>query len=88
MSGRRGWTTEISARKAAAGRYELYALCAAMVDRRIKGVSAEEGINGFGELIRSDFYEQDDVMLVILPGLLRYADLPELRRAVRGCFFW
>ena len=61
------------------GRYSVYADLAKFLDGRIKKVASDESLSSYAELIRTKFYDTKDVAGVILPGLMNYADLGELR---------
>jgi hypothetical protein len=62
------------------GRYSLYAELAAFLDPRLRALTLVEPPESLGALVRARHYENADVSAVILPGMLRYFDLPDLRR--------
>lgn len=62
------------------GRYALYAELAAFLEQRIQGVNVENGMRSVAELVRLPYYDQYDVMGLILPGMLKYFDLPDVRK--------
>ncbi|MCL2708844.1 MAG: prolyl oligopeptidase family serine peptidase [Defluviitaleaceae bacterium] len=68
------------------GRYSVYADVARFVDEqnRIKKVVSDEPLKSYGDFINGRFYERSDIASVILPGLLEYADLDELREWSAG----
>ncbi|MCL2159587.1 MAG: hypothetical protein FWH48_09290, partial [Oscillospiraceae bacterium] len=62
------------------GRYSVYADIAKFLDRRIARVSSELPLESYAEFVQGEFYETHDIASVIVPGLLKHADLDELRR--------
>ncbi|TMV52189.1 hypothetical protein FE783_04395 [Paenibacillus mesophilus] len=62
------------------GRFGIYAELAAALDDRITDVTVEEGIGSVATWVRSRFYESYDTVSILLPGMLQYFDLPDLRR--------
>ena len=61
------------------GRYSVYADIAKFLDGRIKKVTSDEPMTSYADFIKNKFYDTRDIASVILPGLLDYADLDELR---------
>lgn len=64
----------------AEGRFSLYAELAAALDDRLKLVEMENGVDSVAEWVGSRYYEALDSEAILLPGMLRYFDLPDLRR--------
>ncbi|MFC3772682.1 alpha/beta hydrolase family protein [Paenibacillus sp. GCM10012303] len=64
----------------AEGRYALYAELAAALDERIGGLHIGNGPDSVASWVRSRHYDPFDLLSTILPGMLRYFDLPDLRR--------
>lgn len=62
------------------GRYSLYALLAGLLDGRITKVKTKDGITSFRNLVLSKYYDDYDIMCSIIPNILNYCDLPEIRR--------
>lgn len=62
------------------GRQGLYAQLAASIDRRVKGIEVVDGIGSYAKLVKSRTYDSFEVKSLIVRGILRYADLPELGR--------
>ncbi|NSW91442.1 MAG: prolyl oligopeptidase family serine peptidase [Firmicutes bacterium] len=67
------------------GRHGVYGLFAAvldktMLDKRIKNIEVANGIVSFGEWVRSRYYDTHDIMSIVLPGMLKYFDLPDLEK--------
>lgn len=62
------------------GRYSLYADLAGLLDKRIGKTTAEKPLVSYGKFITDRYYNTQDIAGVILPGLLRYADLDEIRK--------
>ena len=63
----------------AAGRYGVYAKLSAALDKRIKDIETPGCFESYGEMISSRYYDAYDAMSVILPGALKYFDLPDIR---------
>ncbi|WP_127587890.1 acetylxylan esterase [Paenibacillus koleovorans] len=61
------------------GKYGVYGLLAASLDERIEAVSWEKPLSSYEELVRSQYYDSRDISSILLPGILSYCDLPELR---------
>lgn len=65
----------------ASGLHSIYPRLAAVIDNRIGGVElADDAFTSWGDWIRSRHYEQRDILSVILPGSLKYLDLPDADR--------
>ncbi|TMV47393.1 acetylxylan esterase [Paenibacillus mesophilus] len=62
------------------GRFGLYGQLAELLDDRLKQVEVANGIGSIAELVRSRHYDMLDSEGIIMPGMLRYFDLPDLRR--------
>ncbi|HRU05519.1 MAG TPA: prolyl oligopeptidase family serine peptidase [Candidatus Brocadiia bacterium] len=62
------------------GRHGLYARLAAALDARIGKIEVAGGLSSYGEFCRSRHYNNWDVSSILLPGVLRYGDLPDLDR--------
>ena len=62
------------------GRQGLYARLAAFIDERVKGICVENGMTSFSEWVGARHYDSYDIMSVIIPGMLKYFDLPDLDR--------
>jgi hypothetical protein len=62
------------------GRFGLYGQLAEMLDDRLEQVEVANGIGSIAELVRSRYYDMLDSEGIIMPGMLRYFDLPDLRR--------
>jgi hypothetical protein len=61
------------------GNYGLYALLAASVDNRIHELDVADCFISFSEIVKSKRYYSDmDISSVVLPGVLRHFDLPDL----------
>ena len=61
------------------GRHGVYGEIAAFLDNRIKKVEVVGGIGSFGTLLSTRYYDLYDVISLIIPGVLKYLDLPDLR---------
>jgi len=60
----------------AAGLFRIYAEAAAAVDRRVKTVEAQSSPVRMQDWLASGIENDEDVMSVIIPGLLHYYDFP------------
>ncbi|HOJ12630.1 MAG TPA: hypothetical protein PK733_18855, partial [Clostridiales bacterium] len=65
------------------GNYGIYALLAAAIDERIERVKTENGLTSFSQLVENRYYKPDDIVSIMLPEVLKYFDLPELRTWVK-----
>lgn len=61
-------------------RYSLYGDVAALLDGRIKKVEYESPAASFGEMVEDQYYDPLDMAAFVLPGILKYADIPDIRR--------
>ncbi|MDO8684820.1 MAG: hypothetical protein Q7N50_15260, partial [Armatimonadota bacterium] len=62
------------------GRQGVYAQFAAALDERVKGIEVANGMESYTNWVGARIYDSHDVVSVILPGMLRYFDLPDLDR--------
>lgn len=53
---------------------------AAALDNRIKKIEMTDAVSDFGTIVSSQYYNSLDVFNLIMPGMLRYFDLPDLRK--------
>jgi hypothetical protein len=60
------------------GRNGVYGQLAALLDSRIKHVEVVEGIKSYTKLVGSRYYDLYDILSVIIPGILKYFDLPDI----------
>jgi cephalosporin-C deacetylase-like acetyl esterase len=60
------------------GQYGIYAQLAAVLDERIKGVNTEHCLESLEKLVCSEYYDSTDIMSILLPGMLKYFDLPDI----------
>lgn len=65
------------------GRQGLYARWAAFADERARNICVEAGMASFSEWAGARHYDNYDIMSVILPGMLKFFDLPDLDRWTR-----
>ena len=65
------------------GKYSVYADIVKFFDsyynNRVKEVVSEDGIESYAGFIKSWLYDYEDIQSVIMPGLIDYVDLDELR---------
>lgn len=59
------------------GRYAVYAELAALLSPKVRQLQLETEMNSIGEWIRNPFYENNDSLSFIIPGMLKYFDLPD-----------
>ncbi|MFC3767649.1 alpha/beta hydrolase [Paenibacillus sp. GCM10012303] len=62
------------------GRFGMYAALAAILDDRLKQVETVNGISSIADFVRSREYDPLDSEGIILPGILRYFDMPDIER--------
>ncbi|MFB3883373.1 MAG: alpha/beta hydrolase family protein [Armatimonadota bacterium] len=62
------------------GRYAIYGQFAAALDGRIASIEVVDGMGSYAEWVGARHYDSHDIRSVILPGVLRHFDLPELER--------
>jgi len=60
--------------------YGIYGFLAAFLDRRIRRVDISGDIQAFSDVVNRKYYEPYDIMSVIIPGALKYFDIPDIRR--------
>ncbi|MFE5320523.1 alpha/beta hydrolase family protein [Paenibacillus sp. NPDC056579] len=65
------------------GRYAIYAELATLLDSRVQSVRLDESMNSLAGWIKEPFYDETDSLSFILPGMLRYFDLPDAERWLR-----
>jgi hypothetical protein len=66
------------------GRHSIYALLAGAVESRINSLRADGGWEGFAQFVSTREYQYNDITSVVIPGVLRHFDLPDLRRWVNN----
>lgn len=64
----------------ASGRCGMYAVLAAAIDGRLAGLQVGEEMESFAEWVGAKYYDHYDISSVIIPGVLQYFDLPDLKR--------
>lgn len=57
----------------------IYGLLAAFLDRRITDVTDETTFTGYRAFVESRYYNDESILGLLLPGVLRHLDLPQLR---------
>ena len=62
------------------GRQGVYAQFAALLDERISHVDIDEDIGSYASWVGARHYESQGMLNVILPGILKHFDLPDLER--------
>ncbi len=62
------------------GRPGIYGRLAAALDARIRKVEVAEGIRSYAEWVEARHYDAYNIYSILLPGMLRYFDLPELEK--------
>ena len=60
------------------GKHGVYIQLAALLDKRIENVKLENNIDSFNGLVTSRHYDTKDIMSIIVPGILKYFDLPDI----------
>jgi len=66
------------------GRHGVYAEMASVLDGRIKKIEVEEGMHSYTDWVKARYYNAYDITSIILPGILNYFDLPDLRKWIEG----
>lgn len=61
------------------GRHGLYARVAGVLDDRVRKTEIVGGMGSYAEWVTSRHYNCHDIRSVIIPGILKYADLPEFK---------
>ncbi len=59
------------------GRYTVYGQFAAALDSRVRDLEIVDGLSSYADWVTARHYDWHDLRSVILPGVLRYFDLPE-----------
>lgn len=67
----------------AEGRFGLYAELAQLLDNRLREVEVADGMRSVADFVRSRHYELLDSEGIVMPGMLRHLDLPDVRRWTR-----
>jgi cephalosporin-C deacetylase-like acetyl esterase len=62
------------------GRQGLYAELAAAVEPRLWNIEVHEPLTRFADWVRARHYEAEGCRSLVLPGILKYCDLSDLRR--------
>ena len=63
-----------------AGRYAFYGEIAALLDGRILGLEEENPPEPWTQVVRERYYDPTDMAAFVIPGILRYADIPDIRK--------
>lgn len=58
----------------------IYAELAAAIEPGLGNIELHEEFQGFGNWVRSRYYDSFDSRTILLPGVLRHFDLPDLRK--------
>jgi len=61
-------------------RYNVYADCARLLDNRIKNITSVNPLISYADFIKSKYYNKLDIASIILPDLIKYADLDKIRK--------
>ncbi len=59
-----------------------YAQMAAALDERITNIKVTDGMCSYMDWVSVRYYDPQDIMSVIIPGTLKYFDLPDLDRKI------
>jgi cephalosporin-C deacetylase-like acetyl esterase len=62
------------------GRYNVYTELIGWLDDRVRQIRMDNPLHSLSQFVESEYYDQYDAMGLLLPGLLRHADLPDIRR--------
>jgi len=66
-----------------AGRFNLYALAAKLIEPSFAFVDEREPFEGFSRLVERKYYNHNNLMAYIMPGMLEKFDIPDLREFTR-----
>lgn len=62
------------------GRHGIYAQLASLIDGRIRNMEVTGGIGSYTRLVNSRYYDQYDVISIMIPGILKYFDLQDIKK--------
>ncbi|NJD03680.1 MAG: hypothetical protein FIA99_14045 [Ruminiclostridium sp.] len=62
------------------GRKGIYGQLAAVFDERIKEITVAEGIGSLESLVKSKYYDNQEVLEIIIPEILKHFDLPDVNK--------
>ncbi|MDD2503872.1 MAG: prolyl oligopeptidase family serine peptidase, partial [Clostridia bacterium] len=62
------------------GKYNLFALMAKLVDKRIQFVEEYEPLESVRYIAERKYYNNHNIRSLVMPGMLRYFDIEDLRR--------
>lgn len=62
------------------GKYGSYGEIAALLDSRIIGLEEEEPPDSYEQTVREKYYDPTDMAAFVIPGILKYADIPDIRK--------
>lgn len=68
----------------ACGRAGVYAQLSAVLDSRIKKLKIVNGVHSFGSIVNARYYDSYDIYSIIIPGILQYLDLPDIRKWIKN----
>lgn len=62
------------------GKFSLYAQLAKVLDHKglVRGLTVHHGLTSIADWLRDPFYDKHDVLGTVMPGMLKYFDLPDL----------
>lgn len=66
------------------GRAGVYAQLAAALDNRIVKLKIVDGIENFCSIVNARYYDSYDIHSIIIPGILQYFDLPDVRKWIKN----
>jgi cephalosporin-C deacetylase-like acetyl esterase len=62
----------------------VYGQLAAPLDERIAGIEVSNGMGSYKDWVTARHYDPQDIMSVIIPGMLKHFDLPDVDRKIYG----
>jgi len=62
------------------GKFNLYALMAKLIDERISFVKEYDPLESIRSIAEKKYYNNNNIMSIVMPGMLRYFDIDDLRR--------
>ena len=65
------------------GRGGVYGQLASAIDKRIKSIEVAGGMGSYASWVRDRNYNPHNIKSVVLPGMLKYFDLPDLKKMAK-----
>lgn len=62
------------------GRHGMYARLAAFLDSRVAKIMVENSVKSMADIVKASYFNSTDIYSILLPGMLKYFDLPDIDR--------